>query len=264
MPRLSVEGALGIAAGVILFILDKMRIGGMPLYVVLFLIAAALCVDSVVRSEWAGSNKRRRLSGGIVMAAVYLVFGAWIFLRPHLVRSESAEKKPEEPRREESKKEPSLKIERPSKHLPQSLPPIVINSPDPYVGTSNQIVARWARDEADRIEVMGKKCGQEVIVATQRKNQGRSTDPENGFYGPEFIQTTFRSDFDSCCKQVIVKLHDSITLRLGPATLDSVEEIHYRELIDFNDIPQRSWPLCMEVQGYSRDLRKMAERLLNR
>jgi hypothetical protein len=168
----------------------------------------------------------------------------------------------------------SPKVEKPSmakkkppndKHLQQpQQPSIVINSPDPYVGISNQIVAQWARDEADRIEAMGKKCGQDVVVATQRKNQGIPTDPMNGFYGPEAIQVFFRREFDNCCRQAIIKLHDSITFRLGPAALDSLEESHHRGVIDFNDIPQRSWPLCMEVQGYSRDLRKMAERLLNR
>jgi len=50
MPRLSIEGALGIAAAVPLFVLDKMGIGGTLLYILLLFIAAVLCIDSVARS----------------------------------------------------------------------------------------------------------------------------------------------------------------------------------------------------------------------
>jgi len=82
VPRLSIEGSLGIAAGVVLFILDKMGIGGRLLYIVLFLFAAGLCIDSVVRSEWTISKAKKRLAGGIVSVCC-LVFGIWIFLRPN-------------------------------------------------------------------------------------------------------------------------------------------------------------------------------------
>lgn len=87
MPRLSIEGALGVAAGVILFILDKMGIGGRPLYIVLFVIAASLCMDSVIRSDWAGTG-RRKVIGGLIVGLVYMLLGGWIFLRAHLTRPE--------------------------------------------------------------------------------------------------------------------------------------------------------------------------------
>jgi len=59
-----------------------MGVGGKQLYLMLFIIAAVLCADSVVRSDWAATRPRKGF-GGAVVALVYLAFGAWIFLRPH-------------------------------------------------------------------------------------------------------------------------------------------------------------------------------------
>jgi hypothetical protein len=81
MPRFSIEGALGIAAGIILFVLDKVGIGGTLTYLLLFIIAAVLCIHSVARSDW-DSGKRRMGAGGVVLV-FYLLFGLWIFARPH-------------------------------------------------------------------------------------------------------------------------------------------------------------------------------------
>jgi hypothetical protein len=68
MPRISIEGAIGIALGVLLLILDKMGIGGLRVYIALFGLAAILCFDSVIRSEWATSDRSkqalRRVCGG--------------------------------------------------------------------------------------------------------------------------------------------------------------------------------------------------------
>jgi len=69
--------------GVILFILDKMGIGGIAVYAFLFALAMGLCVDSVIRSDWSAGSKTRKTWGGVGMSAFYLIFGAWIFLRPH-------------------------------------------------------------------------------------------------------------------------------------------------------------------------------------
>lgn len=107
MPRLSVEGAIGIAFGVILFILDKMGIGGKPLYLGLFVLAAVLCMDSVIRSNWATTRAQKILGGGGT-AFFYLVFGAWIFLRPHLVST------PEVVKKEPSSTIPAVAPEKPS------------------------------------------------------------------------------------------------------------------------------------------------------
>ena len=66
-----------------MFILDKMGIGGTLLYASLFIVAMALCVDSIIRSEWATGSAKRKAWGGIGMGMFYLFFGAWIFLRPN-------------------------------------------------------------------------------------------------------------------------------------------------------------------------------------
>jgi hypothetical protein len=81
VASLSVEGSLGIAAGVLVFILDKMGVGGTLVYAVLFLTAAILCIHSVVRSEWASPDKRRKMLGGGITLALFAVFGCWLFLR---------------------------------------------------------------------------------------------------------------------------------------------------------------------------------------
>ena len=86
MPRLSVEGAFGIAAGLLLFILDKMEVGEAPLYVILFLLAAGLCIDSVLRSRW-GNRRKRRTAVGLIFVS-YLGLGSWVFLRPHELTSD--------------------------------------------------------------------------------------------------------------------------------------------------------------------------------
>ncbi len=93
MPKLSIEGAIGIGVAVILFILDKMGIGGTLLYIFLFSIATGLCVDSTVRSDWAKDSRKRKMWGGIGMLTAYCLFGAWIFLRPH-AKAESENKPP--------------------------------------------------------------------------------------------------------------------------------------------------------------------------
>ncbi len=83
MLRLSIEGALGIAAALILFVLDKMGIGGTPVYILLFLVAAFLCVDSIARSDWGRSNKHKKLLASGLVSVFYLAFGYWIFFYPH-------------------------------------------------------------------------------------------------------------------------------------------------------------------------------------
>jgi hypothetical protein len=83
MPRLSIEGALGIAAAFLLFVLDKMGISNTPVNICLFFLAAFLCIDSIIRSDWARSNKRKKLLAGGGVSIFYLAFGYWIFLYPH-------------------------------------------------------------------------------------------------------------------------------------------------------------------------------------
>ena len=134
---------------------------------------------------------------------------------------------------------------------------------DPYAGVDDKTVGRQAIEEADRIEQMGKKCGEAVVQAQIRKNKGMPMHLPDA-PGPEFVQVQFRQEFDSCCKPAIIKLHDSLTLRLGPAALDASEERDYKEIVDFSERLQQSWPLCMQVQSYAGELRQMGEALVER
>ncbi len=97
MPRISIEGAIGIAMGVLLLILDKRGIGGTTVYIALFSLAAILCFDSIVRSEWATSDPvkqpPRQWGGGAIVCTTFLILGLWIFLPK---RGESDAKKRQE------------------------------------------------------------------------------------------------------------------------------------------------------------------------
>jgi hypothetical protein len=77
MPRFSTEGAIGIASGVVLLILDKMNVGGFWVYIGLFLLAAILCFHSVLGDTT--KSRAARLKGGISVLVVFLALGLWIF-----------------------------------------------------------------------------------------------------------------------------------------------------------------------------------------
>jgi hypothetical protein len=91
MPRISIEGAVGMAMGIILLILDKMGIGGLSVYLILFVLAFGLCLDSVVRSEWARSEetkrKSRQFKGALTVCVTFAALGFWIF-RFHITQGE--------------------------------------------------------------------------------------------------------------------------------------------------------------------------------
>ncbi len=133
-----------------------------------------------------------------------------------------------------------------------------ISAADPYIGISNQQVGQWAIEESSRIEAMANKCQTEVIQAIQRKNRGIPAHLPDA-PGPEFVQVEFRQEFENCCRNTLIKLHDSLVLRLGPPNLNAEEEQDYQEIVSFNDMPQRSWPLCMDLQIYSGQLRSMGK-----
>src|ERR1017187_3407350 len=79
IPGISIEGALGILAGILMFVLDKMAIGGFRMYIVLFCVSAILCLDSVVRSEWAENNRARQRCGGAAVCVLLGALAIWIF-----------------------------------------------------------------------------------------------------------------------------------------------------------------------------------------
>ncbi len=137
-----------------------------------------------------------------------------------------------------------------------------ISAADPYVGISNQQVGQWVIEESSRIDAMANKCQTDVTQAIQRKNRGiapRLPDAP----GPEFVQVEFRQEFENCCRNTLMKLHDSLVLRLGPPNLSAEEEELYEGIVSFSDIPQRSWPLCMDLQIYSGQFRSMGKAVSN-
>jgi len=149
------------------------------------------------------------------------------------------------------------------KHRPRVAPSAqVLNSPDPYIGFSNQTVGQWAVQEADRIEAMGNQCQTDVVQAIQRQRRGLTPHLPDA-PGPEFVQVMFRQQFDSAVKPALIKLHDSLVLRLGPPSLDAEEEQDYQDIADFSEIPQRSAVLCMDLQAYSGELRSMGQAVTN-
>jgi hypothetical protein len=154
---------------------------------------------------------------------------------------------------------PSPKKPNTPKEQPSSVPLV---SPDPYVGVSNKQVSQWAMDEADRIEKMENDCRDGVIKAQQQKAKGL---PYNSFDapGPEAVQSRFRRDFNASVKPELVKLHDSINLRLGPNARTREQEQDYQNIMNFSYPPNHSWELCMMVGTYARDLRQMATSLNN-
>jgi hypothetical protein len=135
-------------------------------------------------------------------------------------------------------------------------------SSDPYVGSSNKQVSQWAMDEADKIEKMGNDCTDGMIKAQQQKAKGL---PYNSFDapGPEAVQSRFRREFDASVKPELVKLHDSINLRLGPAARTRIQEQDYQSIMSFSLPPNQSRDLCIMVGSYAQDLRQMATSLNN-
>jgi pimeloyl-ACP methyl ester carboxylesterase len=132
-------------------------------------------------------------------------------------------------------------------------------SPDPYAGVSNRQVSQWAMQEAARIEKLGDDCRDDVVAATKRKDQHIPFSLPDA-PGPEFVQIQFRKAFDIELPD-LKKLHESINFRLGPAAKDEEEKRDYDEMVNFNQPPNNSWPLCGEVEYYAQDLRRIANSL---
>ena len=138
-------------------------------------------------------------------------------------------------------------------------------SPDPYFGIPSATVVMWAQQEADELENLGNKCEQDYIVAKKRSQKNILPDPKNGFYGTDYIQTHFWSEYNAHHEETITKLHDSLTFRLGPLAIKAEEDEYQRLLraqgMPVQDVQKRGWELCMATQEYSRDLRTMAMKL---
>jgi hypothetical protein len=146
-----------------------------------------------------------------------------------------------------------------SKPTPQPSTPI-INSPDPYVGVSDSQVAEWAIQEADRLEKDSRTCISNEVDAANGKGVGALP---AGSVTREMIEFRFFGYFRDGLKPAIIKLHDSLVFRLGPAFLNSEEESSYEEMMRDSDSPNSSTLLCMEVQSYASYLRIMGQRLKN-
>ena len=104
---------------------------------------------------------------------------------------------------------------------------------------------------------MANQC-QADVQAVERQRKGLTPRLPDA-PGPEAVQVMFRQQFDSAIKPSLVKLHDSLILRLGPPNLNAEEERGYQAIVDFSAMPQRSWPLCMDLQTYSGELRNMGQ-----
>lgn len=137
-------------------------------------------------------------------------------------------------------------------------PPANIVSPDPYVGKSNQVVAQLAKDLADRLERAGQKCQQDFSNAEQGRRNGMPIAPGNR--GPEGVLMLFQRDFDAALRPGIIKIHQSIAFRLGPATLDARAESEYSDIINSSDW-KNAWSLCVSITHYATPLRAMAQTL---
>jgi hypothetical protein len=79
IPGISTEGALAIFLGLLPFVLDKMGRGGLRVYIFLFCLSAGFCFDSVVRSEWAESNRSKQIWGGAIVFVLFAALAIWIF-----------------------------------------------------------------------------------------------------------------------------------------------------------------------------------------
>ena len=112
------------------------------------------------------------------------------------------------------------------------------------------------------MEAIGRKCVHDVTVAGDRKSRRIPPDPSNGFYGLEYIQASFWHDYNEHHRSTIIKLHDSLTFRLGPMATAQEEEDYkalQKRTIDAEaDQMHLTWQLCQEAQRYAGELRQMA------
>ncbi len=87
MPRISVEGTIGLVLEVVLGILDHLHVREPIIVWGLFAVGLILISDSILRSEWASKAEakavriKRRVFGMIPVVIVFGLFGWWIFGR---------------------------------------------------------------------------------------------------------------------------------------------------------------------------------------
>jgi hypothetical protein len=150
---------------------------------------------------------------------------------------------------------------RPRPKVPQEKPTQEIISPDPYIGITDSKISEWAIQEADRLDGDSQKCMNMVFDSANEKSPVKGTPVL--IQTPKSIQWEFQLYFRNGLKPSIVKLHDSLVFRLGPALLDPDEESTYNEMMRIGDSP-KEWPfLCAEVKSYVLPLRLMGQRLMN-
>jgi hypothetical protein len=202
-------------------------------------------------------------SFAITVAGTYFSYRGWIDI--HLPQLESAKPtdtvKPTEP-----EVSPPVKTvpTHNSKRLLASPTPAIVSS-DPFAGDSNAVVAGFIIQEADSIESLGKQCVSDGVVAIQRYRNNIPPDPRHGFHGPQAIQLAFWNSYQSRHQLAIEKLHDSLFVRLGPTAVSSFDE-EYQSLVSEErssaaDPTNSTWSLCMAVEPFASELRRMAARL---
>lgn len=132
-------------------------------------------------------------------------------------------------------------------------PTLTTAPPDPYLGQPDSEVANWALQEAESLKNFGDRCEQESVAARN--------DPS----GLAMVQLKAWQDFNEHHKDVVTKLHDSLSYRLGPVATKA-EQVSYRDLLSSEDAAINSpshftYAVCMSVQMYSSNLASLARLL---
>lgn len=152
-------------------------------------------------------------------------------------------------------------IERNQQGRQETQQPAPVISVDPYAGIPNTAVGTWAIQEAARLERDGGRCMNDEFQAWKWEQQKPPKDPG---LTVRHVDWNFHIYFQDALRGPITKLHDSITLRLGPAALSPGEEEAYSEVIEASNSPTNSDPfLCMDVKEYASYLQELGQSLLN-
>lgn len=136
----------------------------------------------------------------------------------------------------------------------QTAPTTLLTSPDPYVGHDNKTVGEWAIKESSTLQTLARKCQEDSIQGMKNKQDGQPLSLNH--WGPQLPIALFQRDFDANHKDLVTKLHQSLTFRLGPDALGS-RELHYV-------MNSSSQSICHDVEAYAPSLGEMGNRLKNK
>jgi hypothetical protein len=142
----------------------------------------------------------------------------------------------------------------------QTAPTTILTSPDPYVGQDNKTVGEWAIKESGSLQTLATKCEVDNMQGLRNAQDGKPFTFEH--WGPELPLAMFLRDFEANHRDVMTRLHQSLTFRLGPDTLGSSE---FQEIIAFRQFGSKPLStvvfLCHDVEEYAPLLGEMGNRL---